>query len=114
MEQTLIDKFVRDGFVRIEQAVPADVVDACVRLLWDEIDAKPDDRSTWTRPVHWIGHMPQAPFARAATTPVLLDALDALVGPGRYEPRRDGIGAFPLRFPHVEEPDDAGWHIEGA
>ena len=114
MDGELIDRFVRDGFVRFEQAVPADVVDECVRLLWNEIDAEPGDPGTWKQPVHWIGHMAQPPFARAATMPVLVDALDALVGPGRWEPRRDGIGAFPLRFPHAEEPDDAGWHIEGA
>jgi hypothetical protein len=45
--------------------------------------------------------------------PVLFDWLDALVGPGRWQPRRE-LGAFPLRFPHAEEPDDAGWHIEGS
>lgn len=26
---------------------------------------------------------------------------------------RSSLGSFPLRFPHEEEPDDAGWHIEG-
>jgi hypothetical protein len=114
MDAELVDRFVRDGFVRIEQAVPPEVVDECVRLLWNEIDAEPGDPGTWKQPVHWIGHMSQPAFARAATQPVLHDAFDTLAGPGRWEPRRDGIGAFPLRFPHAEEPDDAGWHIEGA
>lgn len=113
MEATLVDTFVRDGFVRLEQAVPAEVVTACVDLLWAHIDAEPHDPSTWTRPVHWIGTMGQPPFAEAARAPALLDALDALVGPGRWQPRGE-LGAFPLRFPHVEEPDDAGWHIEGS
>ncbi|NUP23001.1 MAG: phytanoyl-CoA dioxygenase, partial [Streptomyces sp.] len=27
---------------------------------------------------------------------------------------RYSLGSFPLRFPHEEEPDDAGWHIEGS
>jgi hypothetical protein len=113
MDRRLVDGFVRDGFVRVEQAVPSDVVDACASLLWDEIDAKPDDPRTWVKPVYWVGNMAQAPFARAATTPVLLDGLDALVGSGRWQPRGE-LGAFALRFPHVEEPDDAGWHIEGS
>ncbi|WP_190113397.1 phytanoyl-CoA dioxygenase family protein, partial [Streptomyces cinnamoneus] len=30
-----------------------------------------------------------------------------------WEPRYS-LGTFPLRFPHEEEPDDAGWHIEGS
>jgi hypothetical protein len=113
MDRRLVDGFVRDGFVRIEQAVPADVVDACASLLWDEIEAEPDDPGTWVKPVYWVASMAQPPFAEAATAPVLLDAFDALVGPGRWQPRR-ALGAFPLRFPHVEEPDDAGWHIEGS
>lgn len=113
MDQRLVDGFVRDGFLKVEQAVPADVVDACASLLWREIGAKPDDPGTWVKPVYWVGTMAQPPFAEAATAPVLLDALDTLVGPGRWQPRRE-LGAFPLRFPHAEEPDDAGWHIEGS
>jgi hypothetical protein len=55
--------------------------------LWAQIDAEPDDPSTWTEPVHWVGGMAQEPFARAANTAVLHDAFDALVGPGRWHPR---------------------------
>jgi hypothetical protein len=113
MDARLVDGFLRDGFVRMEQAVPPEVVAACEALLWDQIEAVPDDPRTWRQPVYWVGGMAQPPFAAAATAPVLLDAFDALVGPGRWQ-RRDSIGAFPLRFPHAEEPDDAGWHIEGS
>ncbi|MEU7874843.1 phytanoyl-CoA dioxygenase family protein [Dactylosporangium sp. NPDC049140] len=108
-----VDRFVRDGFVKIDAAVPAEVARQCTELLWAEIDAEPDDPATWTRPVYWVGGMAQEPFRAAANQPVLLDAFDALVGPGRWHPR-DSIGSFPLRFPHDEEPDDAGWHIEGS
>ena len=113
MDSTLVDRFVRDGFIKLEQAVPPDVVDACADLLWAEIDAEPGDPRTWIEPVHWIGNMAQPPFATAAAAPMLVDALDTLVGPGRWQQRRE-LGAFPLRFPHAEEPDDAGWHIEGS
>lgn len=112
MDERLVDRVVRDGFVRVERAVAIEVVNACTSLLWQQIDAEPDDPRTWTRPVYWVGGMAQPPFAKAATAPVLLDALDSLVGPGRRQPRGD-LGPFPLRFPDVEEPDDAGWHIEG-
>lgn len=113
MRDELIEAFVRDGFVKIEEAFPAEIASACTSLLWDRIDADPDNPATWTRPVYWVGDMPQEPFVQAANTPVLRDAFDALVGPGRWSPRTS-MGSFPLRFPHVEEPDDAGWHIEGS
>jgi hypothetical protein len=28
--------------------------------------------------------------------------------------RRDGLGTFPVRFPHPDDPGDAGWHMEGS
>ena len=113
MDQALIQRFVEDGFVKLEQVVPHDVADACAQLLWNETDASPHHPSTWTRPVVWVGGMCQEPFVQAANVPALHDAFDALIGPGRWAPR-NSIGAFPLRFPHPDEPDDAGWHIEGS
>jgi hypothetical protein len=113
MDTASIQRFTEDGFLKIEQAVPADVAAACARLLWAEIDAAPDDPATWIKPVHWVGDMAQEPFGQAANSPVLHDAFDALAGPGRWHPRRS-LGSFPLRFPHSDEPDDAGWHIEGS
>jgi hypothetical protein len=113
MDGDLVQRFVEDGFIKLERALPQDVADACAQLLWAETGADPDDPSTWKQPVHWVGGMTQEPFVQAANMPVLHDAFDALVGPGRWS-RRDSMGTFPLRFPHVEEPDDAGWHIEGS
>ena len=62
----------------------------------------------------WNGHVTcTRPFAEAANAPAVVAAMDAVVGPGRWMPRRS-LGSFPLRFPHREELDDAGWHIEGS
>ncbi|WP_035306615.1 phytanoyl-CoA dioxygenase family protein [Actinokineospora inagensis] len=113
MDRELVDRFTADGFLKLDQAVPADVAQECARLLWAEIPAEPDDPATWTEPVHWVAGMGQEPFAQAINTPVLHDAFDTLIGPGRWAPR-DSMGSFPLRFPHESEPNDAGWHIEGS
>ena len=108
-----VERFIDDGFVKLSGAVPAGTAAACAELLWAQIPAEPGDPATWTEPVHWVGDMAQEPFAHAVNAPVLREAFDALVGPGRWVPRKS-IGAFPLRFPHAVEPDDAGWHIEGS
>jgi hypothetical protein len=113
MDAALVERFVADGFVKLDQAVPADVVDRCVDLLWAQTGVDRNDPSTWTRPVIWVGGMAQEPFVEAVNTAVLHDTFDALVGPGRWAPRHS-MGSFPLRFPHPDEPDDAGWHIEGS
>ncbi|WP_079277402.1 phytanoyl-CoA dioxygenase family protein [Streptomyces sp. CB03234] len=107
------ERFEADGFVKLEGAFPEDVAAECAALLWKETGCDPDDPATWTKPVHWVWGMGQEPFRRAANTPVLHDTFDRLVGPGRWVPRT-ALGSFPLRFPHEEEPDDAGWHIEGS
>ncbi|WP_406000823.1 phytanoyl-CoA dioxygenase family protein [Streptomyces sp. NBC_00829] len=113
MGDALRERFEADGFVKLEGAFPASVAQECAALLWAETGCDPDDPATWTRPVHWVWGMAQEPFARAVNTPVLHDAFDRLVGRGQWQPRLS-LGSFPLRFPHKEEPDDAGWHIEGS
>lgn len=111
-DDTLVFRFLRDGFVQLKGAVAPRVAADCARLLWREIGCSPDDPSTWTRPVHRVGDSAGGPFAAAPNSPALHRAYDLLVGPGRWEPRYS-LGTFPLRFPHPDEPDDTGWHIEG-
>ncbi|WP_373305109.1 hypothetical protein [Streptomyces lucensis] len=102
-DKTLVSRFLRDGFVKLEGAVAPRVAASCARLLWQETGCDPDDPETWTQPVHWVGGMAQGPFAAAPNSPALHRAYDLLVGAGRWEPRYSP-GTFPLRFPHEEEP----------
>ncbi|MGW2718576.1 phytanoyl-CoA dioxygenase family protein [Streptomyces sp. NPDC001492] len=113
MDDGLVERFLDDGFVKIEGAFPPRVAEDCARLLWKETGYDPEDPGTWKDPVVWVGGMAQGPFAAAANTPVLHMAFDLLVGERRWDPRYS-LGSFPLRFPHEEEPEDAGWHIEGS
>jgi hypothetical protein len=112
-----IDRFVQDGFVRLDEAFPRALADECHALLWKQITAMtgmaPDDPATWTRPVVRIDGRGDAPFQAAATTDRLHAAFDQLVGPGGWIPRQ-GLGTFPIRFPHPDDPGDAGWHVEGS
>ncbi|WP_233358859.1 phytanoyl-CoA dioxygenase family protein [Thermomonospora amylolytica] len=107
------DEFIRNGFVKIEGAVPRELVDECRAILWRYTGCDPGDPATWTRPVVRLGDYAQEPFRRAANTPVLHEAFDLLVGPGRWLPR-GSLGTFPVRFPSPQEPGDDGWHIEAS
>lgn len=113
MDDTLVERFLEDGFVRMEGAFPPRVAEDCARLLWRETGYDPEDPGTWKEPVVRVGGMAQGPFAAAANTPALHEAFDLLVGAGRWEPRYS-LGTFPLRFPHERDPGDTGWHIEGS
>ena len=113
MDDELVERFLDDGFVKIEGAFPPRVAQHCASLLWRETGYDPEDPVSWKDPVVWVPGMAQGPFAAAANTPALHTAFDLLVGEDRWQSRYS-LGTFPLRFPHAEEPDDAGWHIEGS
>jgi hypothetical protein len=103
--------FIRDGFVRIDEAFGTDLAERCREELWAEIGLSPDEPATWTRPVIRVGAMHSPPFVEAANTPRLHKAYDQLVGEGRWLPPRS-LGTFPIRFPSPESPGDDGWHID--
>jgi len=108
-----IAQFIDDGFVRLDDAFPREVADAGRAILWRDTGCAPDDPSTWKAPVIRLGGYHDLPFREAASTPRLHAALDQLVGAGAWVPPR-GLGTFPVRFPHPDEPDDAGWHIDAS
>lgn len=105
--------FLDDGFVLVREAFPPELAEAGRALLWQEMGLRPDDPSGWTRPVIRLGGSSAAPFAAAANTTRLRGAFDQLVGVGRWRPR-NGLGTWPIRFPHPDDPGDAGWHVEGS
>lgn len=111
VDDAFVETFIRDGAVRLAGAVPTGIVDECRALLWQASGCDEHDRRSWTRPVIRIDYRDDPPFAAAAATPALVEAFDALVGAGRWLPRRS-LGTFPLRFPSDENPGDTGWHIE--
>ncbi len=106
-----VDSFVRDGFVRIDDAFPRALADEGREILWRDTGCDPANPATWTRPVIRLGGYAQRPFDLAVNTPKLHEAYDQLVGKGRWAPRRS-LGTFPVRFPSPEDPGDAGWHID--
>ncbi|HEX4807531.1 MAG TPA: phytanoyl-CoA dioxygenase [Bryobacteraceae bacterium] len=106
-----IEQFIRDGFVKIEQAFSRDIANQGRSILWRDTGCDKDDPTTWKKPVIRLGMYGEEPFARAANTSVLHNAFDQLVGATRWLPRMD-LGTFPIRFPSPDDPGDAGWHID--
>jgi hypothetical protein len=108
-----IERFVTDGFVHLPEAFPRSVAEECRAFLWRETGCDPNDPATWNEPVIRLDGYADEPFQRAATTPRLHGAFDQLVGAGRWVPRV-GLGTFPIRFPHPDDPGDTGWHIDAS
>ncbi|WP_084962245.1 phytanoyl-CoA dioxygenase family protein [Thermoactinospora rubra] len=107
-----LDRFVADGFAKVEAVVPRQVGDAARALLWKRIGLSPDDPSGWTQPVVWTADLTgEGPFGQIMASPRLHAALDAVAGPGGWVPR-GSVGNIPVRFPRMAPADDRGWHID--
>ena len=113
LSDTDIETFVRDGFVVLRGAVDRATIDECRAELWDAIPESPDDPSTWTEAVRWVDSPMTPVFARAAASPALVAAYDALIGPGRWVKRVE-LGTVPVRFPAGRESNDTGWHVDAS
>jgi hypothetical protein len=106
-----VEQFIRDGFIRIDRAFPRELAERGCTIMWRDIPFDAHDPATWTKPVIRLGGYGGGCFNEAANAPVLHAAFDQLVGKGRWVPR-DGLGSFPVRFPHPDDPGDAGWHVD--
>src|SRR5262245_223249 len=104
--------FVRDGFSKLDKAVPREVANAARARLWQQIGLPPDDPDTWQEPVVWAADLTgNGPFAEIVASPRLAGALDEVCGEGGWSPR-GALGHVPIRFPVRPPADDRGWHID--
>lgn len=111
LNQHQVDSFIRDGFVRIDNAFSQQMAEAAVDILWGDIPCDRNEPATWTFPVIRLGMYTQKPFADAVNSPRLHNIFNQLVGEGRWLPC-GSVGTFPVRFPATEPPGDTGWHVD--
>jgi hypothetical protein len=107
-----VERFVADGFVKLEAAVPREVGDAARALLWQKIGLSPADPAGWKEAVVWASDLTgEGPLGEIIRSPRLAEALDELCGAGGWS-RRGALGTVPIRFPHLPPAEDRGWHID--
>jgi hypothetical protein len=107
-----IDGFAANGFLKVDAAVPREIADAARDVLWTQIGLSPDHPESWTKPVMWTADLTGGgPFGVLARSRRLAEALDAVCGPGAWQPR-GALGNIPVRFPMQATDDDRGWHID--
>lgn len=108
-----VQQFIEKGFVKLSDAIPRNICEEVVSILWKDTGVDRNDRSTWTKPVIRLWDYSQEPFRIAANMPVLHQAFDQLVGKGNWLPR-GSLGSFPVRFPVAGAPGDDGWHVDAS
>jgi hypothetical protein len=113
LDEAQIRRFIKDGFIKVNNAFSKDLAEECRQILWKDTGANPHDPATWKHPVVRLGDYAQAPFVEAANTTILRNAFDQLVGQGRWLPI-NSVGSFPIRFPSTDDPADDGWHVDAS
>ncbi|HVK80069.1 MAG TPA: phytanoyl-CoA dioxygenase, partial [Verrucomicrobiae bacterium] len=108
-----IERFVVDGYLRIDGAFSCECAAACRNILWRDLHLSPDQPEAWKEPVLRLGMYADPPFREAASSPRLYAALDQLVGAGRWVPPK-ALGQMVVRFPTLQAPWDDGWHIDAS
>ncbi len=106
-----IEQFIEHGFLRVDNAFSAELAQQARAIMWRDLPCSEHDPASWRFPVVRLPGYGGEPFRTIANMPVLRSAFDQLVGKGRWVPR-DGLGTFPVRFPHPDDPGDAGWHVD--
>jgi len=106
-----IDQFIRNGFVRIDNAFSQEVADAALDILWKDLPCDRLNPYTWKEPVIRLGMYTQQPFIDSLNTEKLHSAFNQLIGEYKWIPCRS-VGTFPVRFPSDQQPNDTGKHVD--
>jgi hypothetical protein len=122
LSEEQVERFIATGHVRLEEAFPRGQALAAQQFLWDRLAERGvcrDDRATWTEPMVHLKEGYDDPVFQACQTERLSDAIEDLIGPGRWAGRGkpSGWGWWPVNFAvGADRPWDvptAGWHWDG-
>lgn len=107
-----VDQFIAEGYIAVRSAFPRDLADDCRRSAAEQLGIDLDQPKTWKQPV--VRGVPTGVcFQEAANAPRLLEAVAQLVDPDTWH-TRPNLGAFVVRFPTDQNPNDTGWHIDSS
>lgn len=116
------EHFMEFGWVRVPEAYSRADALAAQMDLWAEVEKRGvlrEDRSTWTMPLLRMNENYDTPAFRRCNTTRLADAIEDLVGQGRWLGRGKPVqwGWWPVNFANgADEAWDVpaqGWHWDG-
>ncbi|MBM7564265.1 phytanoyl-CoA dioxygenase family protein [Paenibacillus sacheonensis] len=128
LTQSQVEQFIELGYVHLEEAFPRKSALAAQDFLWTQVEKqgiKKADRSTWNRPMVHIKEQFDGDEFQVCNTSRLADAIEDLVGAGRWKERsvygqagdKTQWGWWPINFAAgADRPWDVpaqGWHWDG-
>ena len=122
LSKAQIEQFMELGHVTLPGAFPRKKALAAQSLLWDRLTVRgivQQDPRTWREPMVHLTETYDDPEFRACDTERLADAIEDLVGPGRWRDRGQLVqwGWWPVNFSlGADSPWSvpvSGWHWDG-
>ncbi|WP_308639531.1 phytanoyl-CoA dioxygenase family protein [Paenibacillus silvisoli] len=126
-----VEQFMELGWVKVDEAFPRDLALECQRFLWDQLlryGIERNEKETWTKPILFMKEDFRTKAFDRCNTMRLGDAIEELVGSGRWtqkvlwngDPSRDypQWGWWPVNF-HLGADEawnvpSTGWHWDGS
>ncbi|MDQ0899492.1 hypothetical protein [Paenibacillus sp. V4I7] len=124
-----VELFIEKGWVKLEGAYAREDALAAQEYLWTEVEKRSgvrrDDRTTWTEPMVQINEVFLTPDFARCNTARLGDAIEDLIGHGRWANRSvfgeteqlSAFGWWPVNFSlNADQPWTVpvnGWHWDG-
>jgi len=111
------EQFLEKGYIIIREAFDPNTAQRLADCVWELLPEDRNDRSTWTRSGAELQFLVEkGPVAEIFTTRYT-EAVDDLLGAGRWHTNRESFGWIPVRFPGFSkppwEPPAHGWHVDG-
>lgn len=122
LSEAQVEHFIDRGYVKLDGAFPRERALAAQDFLWGKLaerGVRRDDQATWTEPMVHIKESYSDPAFGACASERLADAIEDLVGEGRWATRGKpaGWGWWPVNFAQgADQPWDVptrGWHWDG-
>jgi hypothetical protein len=125
LSEEQVEHFIEYGYVRLPEAFPRKNALAAQDYVWQHVEQQGvlrNDRSTWTIPRVHLREQYFDPVFQACATERLADAIEDLLGRGRWAKREsfttEGWGWWPVNFSvGADKPWDVpteGWHWDGS
>jgi hypothetical protein len=85
-----VEQFMEIGWVKVEEAFPRENALVCQDFLWEKLTQfgiDKNDQSTWTKPIIYLQQAYRSELFDRSNTQRLGDAIEDLVGAGRWAER---------------------------
>ena len=115
LSQEDITHFIENGYLLVKNVFSPELAAKINLMVWEKLDERPDDTSTWHKPLVWLREVFKNDIVDQIHTKRYFDVIDDLCGEDRWF-AHTGAGVWPILFPGFSDSwcvPEENWHVEG-